>query len=240
MSIKEMSRVWSDSAQKGNSLLLLLALADNANDAGYCFPGVEYLAHKTRMSERTVLRMIEELERAGEIAVDHRRTKGNRYMILSGCIDNEKDARIAKLTDNASPITAKKSVISDTVMGKTPTTVNKPSIESSTTKKTTEPRKRDSFFDVICEKSFGFTVNDQHKLNGSGGRVAKAANAVRKAYPDLTAADLSNFYEWWGRKDISAPRDPEKLITAIHDWQTDPAVNKKTVGTVGPRTEVIS
>lgn len=67
MSIKIMTTVWEKSPQKGSALLLTLALADNANDDGYCFPGAEYLHKKIRMSLRQVVRLIALLERTGEI-----------------------------------------------------------------------------------------------------------------------------------------------------------------------------
>jgi hypothetical protein len=38
MSIKVMSQVWEHSTRKGTRLLLLLALADFANDEGICYP----------------------------------------------------------------------------------------------------------------------------------------------------------------------------------------------------------
>lgn len=98
MSIKEMSRVWSDSPERGNDLLLLLALADNASDSGYCYPGIDYLAKKTRMSRSAVLRRLKHLEDKREIAIIHRRNKGNRYMILSGCTPDECLNRIERLS----------------------------------------------------------------------------------------------------------------------------------------------
>ena len=43
MSIAWMNRVWQEAPLEGNLLMLLLKLADNANDQGYCFPGIAYL-----------------------------------------------------------------------------------------------------------------------------------------------------------------------------------------------------
>ncbi len=102
MSIREMSRVWNDSEEKGNNLLLLLAIADNANDDGYCFPGVSYLAKKTRQSKRTVVRMLSALEESGEIAIIRKRSRGNHYMVLSGCNELVRQTRLdtlAEMTD---------------------------------------------------------------------------------------------------------------------------------------------
>jgi hypothetical protein len=51
-----MSWVWDTSPAAGNDLLLLLAIADFADDEGEAFPSVETLARKTRMSRSTVFR----------------------------------------------------------------------------------------------------------------------------------------------------------------------------------------
>jgi hypothetical protein len=70
MSIAVMTSVWEHSKQRGGSLLILLALADHANDEGLCWPGLERLAKKSRMSVRQVQRCLEALREAGEIAVE--------------------------------------------------------------------------------------------------------------------------------------------------------------------------
>lgn len=67
MSVKVMNMVWQHSQLKGSALLLLLAIADNANDAGEAYPSVDTLAQKIRMSARQVQRLIPELERRGEL-----------------------------------------------------------------------------------------------------------------------------------------------------------------------------
>lgn len=61
MSIKIMSHIWEHAEQAGTALLMLLALADNANEDGICWPGISYLARKTRMSERQAQRLIKKL-----------------------------------------------------------------------------------------------------------------------------------------------------------------------------------
>jgi hypothetical protein len=69
MSIEIMSKVWASSIHKGSSLLLLLAIADNANNDGGAFPGIDYLAHKVRMSRRQTQRLVQELDQSNELAV---------------------------------------------------------------------------------------------------------------------------------------------------------------------------
>lgn len=86
MSIRKMNDVWKLSEQSGGKLLLLLAIADFANDAGMAYPGIDTLAEKTRQSRRTVQRQISDLEEEGELAVEPGtgRSNTNTYWILAG------------------------------------------------------------------------------------------------------------------------------------------------------------
>lgn len=65
MSVRVSTWVWHDTSAKGNDLLVLLALADNANDDGWCFPGADALTSKTRLGRSTVFRRLEQLEAGG-------------------------------------------------------------------------------------------------------------------------------------------------------------------------------
>jgi hypothetical protein len=71
MSIKLMSEIWEHSEEKGAARLLLLALADNANDQGVCWPSLETLARKTRCEVRSVQRMLVKLVENGSISRKH-------------------------------------------------------------------------------------------------------------------------------------------------------------------------
>jgi hypothetical protein len=96
MAISEMNRVWEHSTQKGSNLLLLLAIADNANSWGYAFPGIAYLAKKTRMSERQVRRNLEEIAADGELYID-RTARQHGYLVLTGLPNEEIQTRRAQL-----------------------------------------------------------------------------------------------------------------------------------------------
>lgn len=67
MSIDVMNTVWKHSSQKGGALLMLLAIADFADDDGFAWPSVTTLAKKARMSERNARYVLRSLEQAGEI-----------------------------------------------------------------------------------------------------------------------------------------------------------------------------
>lgn len=70
MSIRVISSVWANSRQSGNDLLVLLALADFADDRGVAFPAVPTLAQKCRMSPRNANRVIAVLRESGELIVE--------------------------------------------------------------------------------------------------------------------------------------------------------------------------
>lgn len=59
-----MSRVWDLPCESHTQKLVLLALADNANDQGKCWPSVSTIARKCQLSRRSVFREIIRLEKA--------------------------------------------------------------------------------------------------------------------------------------------------------------------------------
>jgi hypothetical protein len=105
MSIKIMNAVWHLSKQKAALLLLMIAIADNANDDGEAWPGMHYLAQKTRMSERQTQRLVHNLEKSGELLVERGGGRGNahRYFILVGKSPEEVAALKNKKGDKMSP-----------------------------------------------------------------------------------------------------------------------------------------
>ena len=87
MSIRVTQNIWEYSAQEKASLLVLLALADRADDDGVCWPGYDYLAAKARILKRSVIRIIQRLVATGELIIARdgggsRNT--NQYLITVG------------------------------------------------------------------------------------------------------------------------------------------------------------
>ena len=52
--------------------LVLMALADEANDGGFCFPSVAHRAKKCSIGERTVQRILRRLSEDGLVGVEQR------------------------------------------------------------------------------------------------------------------------------------------------------------------------
>ena len=71
MSIKVMSEVWEHSTHKGAALLLMLAIADHANDDGIAWPSRSRMASRIRMSVMHTRRLIRTLIKSGELIVIH-------------------------------------------------------------------------------------------------------------------------------------------------------------------------
>jgi hypothetical protein len=117
MSIKIMSHVWEHSQASGTELLLLLAIADHADDQGRAFPSIERLAHKTRTSRTTVKRLLKRLEALGELTVarGQGRNRTSIYRIhLKGSILTpfpEKGPSVTPFPGKKGPFRAKKGSI---------------------------------------------------------------------------------------------------------------------------------
>ena len=110
-----------------NRKLVLVKLADNANDDGICWPSYDYIAEMCEMSRRTVIRHISDLEKMGLVTIQTRKGKSGN------------DSNVYKLHlggDNLTPPGDKQvpEVVTedyqpgDTV---TPESVNEPVIESN-------------------------------------------------------------------------------------------------------------
>jgi hypothetical protein len=67
-----------DSPRAPGFKVILLALADEADDAGVCAASDEHVARKCAMSEETYLQKLRLLESQGLIAIDHREDNARR------------------------------------------------------------------------------------------------------------------------------------------------------------------
>lgn len=75
MSIKLMTQVWEQAEAEGTKLLLLLALADMANDEGYCWPSYKTLSKKIRVGEHQTIVLMNDLVVTGWVKKEKRTQK---------------------------------------------------------------------------------------------------------------------------------------------------------------------
>jgi hypothetical protein len=80
VSIRIMSLVWT-TALPDSEKLVLLALADCANDDGVCWPSMRALVAKCSKTDRTIQAAIKSLAAAGHLTRDERPGKGVLYTI---------------------------------------------------------------------------------------------------------------------------------------------------------------
>ena len=96
MSVHVTGPTWRHSKAKGSDLLVQLALADQANDDGWCWPGQGTISQRTRLSRATVQRALCRLagscpscpscgvEHLGEIEIHHRDGTSSLYRVTLG------------------------------------------------------------------------------------------------------------------------------------------------------------
>lgn len=101
MSIKLMSQVWESAPVEGSALLVLLALADHANDKDICWPSLPTLAKRARISERQTQRIIQKLADDGHIEVlskgDGRGHSSKYKLTIKGDIQDKDDIAMSPI-----------------------------------------------------------------------------------------------------------------------------------------------
>lgn len=73
MSNKALNFVFERSKTQGSARVLMLAIADAANDEGWCWPGKDSLHKKVNVTKRQLIRLIQHCERMGELRVEERK-----------------------------------------------------------------------------------------------------------------------------------------------------------------------
>jgi Mn-dependent DtxR family transcriptional regulator len=113
MSVKRTSACWDNETTSGNDRLAMLALADHADDNGFCWPSIKTISEKIRCSERTTIRIIQRLEELGVVYIEHSIGRGhsNRYIVTPGLTTEQIAAtlvsRLGKTKEEASAIAHK-------------------------------------------------------------------------------------------------------------------------------------
>ncbi len=87
MSIAAINRVWQHSTQKHGHLLVLLAMADYANEHGMCWASIDSLAKKARLSRRQTIDIIAKLETDKEIVFFRQHERGTNVYEVKGGAD---------------------------------------------------------------------------------------------------------------------------------------------------------
>lgn len=95
MSVRVSTWVWHETTARGSDLLVLLALADIADDDGSCWPKVGVLSDKVRLDRATVQRRLKALIDGGLVERVERPGSSNLYRVLVPWSDGEGVPQIA-------------------------------------------------------------------------------------------------------------------------------------------------
>lgn len=117
-----MAAIWEESELSSSMLLVMLALADHANDEGVCWPSVDRLARRSRVSRRQVQRILQLLTEAGHLeALEEGGGRGRTTVyrvLIKGDIQRAKDDTVSSFAEEEGPervtSSALKGDISDT------------------------------------------------------------------------------------------------------------------------------
>lgn len=85
-----MSLIWERAPYTAGSLLVLLALADWANDEGVAWPSMDRLAEKARIDRRSAQRIVRQLAKDGVLVLEEGggRSKQHKYRIQTETVAN--------------------------------------------------------------------------------------------------------------------------------------------------------
>lgn len=109
MSIKWMTHAWKLDDLNIGEKLILLAIADNANNDGICWPSITDIAERCCVTERHAIRVVCELQNKGHLKREMRSGKSTIYHMLTPDIcDTPRTPSTPVLNvtpDNMSPLT---------------------------------------------------------------------------------------------------------------------------------------
>jgi hypothetical protein len=133
MSIALMTEAWK-TALPTSRKIVLLALCDNANDQGECYPSIPMIAGKCSLKERVVYECLRDLETGGFLKRDNRSGRSTIYRISNPCIWRTPalNAPLHHMQDTPAPDAPPPlHHMQDTPAPDAPITINEPSIEPS-------------------------------------------------------------------------------------------------------------
>lgn len=185
-----MTMVFASREPRGADRLMLLALADNANDAGVCWPGYSTLAQKCAVDRRSAIRTIARLVKNGFVKVDQDARMNNTYHLLA---DNLRgDAHVTSDVHDTSDAHDTRGVTPATLLLVTPTTPE-PSYNHHLTN-TDKSTVRTCYAFEDFWNDYGYKVN-RPKCEAKWKRIAEADKARIKGYlPEYVKRTFKDHY----------------------------------------------
>lgn len=228
-----MTRVFNDKSIKGNEKLLMLALADNANDTGVCFPSWNSLMSKTSMSRGSVSKWINVLVEKGLVYKKNRSRKNggrssNKYLLYPSInyqILDEEDAIIFEEIHSQSSEVELGGLSSEVELGEDSQSSEvelecEPSLKALTItiKKTNKKRNPFDAFLKSIESLFEKNKILTHASKINGGDKTKKYFKLIDA--DKLTVVSNNYMQYVSRNKGKAVR-LDKYLLALHEGNLD-------------------
>lgn len=195
MSLAIMAEVWKTKCGNCTAKLVLIALADNANDQRVCWPSLENLAVKCDLTIQGVRNQIKKLEEEGFLVVERSGGRAsNRYIVLPNPPGQP-----------PIPLRVDRPTTPNTVEGSTPNHIGQPPTPLTPTPNTVDPNRKEpskepsvpvpstassrktEFERGWCDR---FQIHFGTKYFFSGGKDAQAAKRLVEGLPDSLVSDL--------------------------------------------------
>jgi biotin operon repressor len=127
MSTRQMAAVWP-LQMPSSPKAVLVSLADNANDAGYCFPSLPTICERTCLGRTAVIEAIKWLEQHGALVADRSNGRHTTYTLTVEAFTNQSAKRTGppnepvRQTDGTSPANGRDQSARRTLTVKEPST----------------------------------------------------------------------------------------------------------------------
>lgn len=223
MSVRIMAAVWQSTIESATAKIVLLALADAANDEGDCWPHIDTICAKCSLSERSVYEHIKGFQKTGVIGKSKRKLNANQYHIdlrqipMPPAPDAGTDLRQMQVTPAPR---------SDTYR-----TVSEPSVEPTTTappkvgsegvaKGKPEPEKKKHPFAAYHEAfTTAFREHFGEDYLGNGGDWVQGMK-ILKAKPDLKPEHVVRVAEYHWNREGFVPKGSLSIRGICANWST--------------------
>jgi hypothetical protein len=207
VSVRISDLVWKYSRSRGAARLVMLSLADRADDTGCSFPGIEDIRRRTGLHRATVMRELKSLQASGELAVERSPGHGNRYCItiaepVAGC-DQSQGATSREMRPHPSQLATNRSqpatrTVKEPSRNRQRAGVPRPAPTQGTTKGTSDPRVR-VLLDAFAE-AHQAALRQPYLM--AGGRDGAALTRALRAWdaPAIEATLAAYFDDAWVRE----------------------------------------
>lgn len=204
-----MTTVWAEAPYQGGALLILLAMADWADENGYCWPSVRTLAKKSRQSERNVRKCLARMKEDGAVAVEPNAGPhcANRYQIKFRQFKDRVDQKRAALSSGVNRVqpencdTQSLSLVPKGGELGSPNTLVDTSVESLVTKR--------AVLVADLYRRYPKKVGKAEALKAIGKAVAAVAKAGATDTHSDFAGDEQAAAQWLGAKVDQYAKSPQ-------------------------------